>query len=158
MTENGNNKDRYYRRVEERHFWARLGVVLLIFCASIFVVSTIMSFVIDIPFILYYNLVGVSISGMILGALFAILLARLGWSKSRLLDLLFNRVGIVFIITGQVLSTLQISMGYSLDDTNYTVAMLIAGVILVLFGIRFHSPTLEDPRIEPHNRSRRLEK
>jgi hypothetical protein len=34
MTENGNNKERYYRRVEERHFWARLGVVLLIFCAS----------------------------------------------------------------------------------------------------------------------------
>jgi hypothetical protein len=152
MTKNGNNKERYYRRVKERHFWARLGVGLLIFFSSLFIVSTIATFVIDIPFILYYSLVGVSFSGMILGALSAILLARLGWSESRLLDLLFNRISIVLILSSQVLSTAQISMGYSLTDTNYTVAILIVGVILVLFGMRFHSPVVEDPRIQ-YNRN-----
>ncbi|MBE7467771.1 MAG: hypothetical protein HS114_01345 [Anaerolineales bacterium] len=146
------DKERYYRRVQERHFWVRFGVLLLVSCSSLFVISTIISFIINIPFPLYYNLVGVTFTGMILGALFSLFLARLGWSKSKLLDLLFNRVSIVLIIISPIWAMMQISIWRkSVEETNYTIAVLVVGIILNILGMRFHSPIVEDFRVKSNS-------
>lgn len=111
------------------------------------------SFVVDISFTFYYNLVGISFSGMMLGAFFGLFFARLGWSKSRVVDLLFNRLSIILIIASQIISTIQISvLGNTLEETNYTIIMLFVGIALVLLGMRFHSPTGEHSRIERERR------
>lgn len=140
MIRDENNRERFYNRVKERRFWLRFGWVLLGSGFSLLVLTAIGSFL-DMPFSLVKPLVGTSLSGIILGSVFSLLLSRLGWSKSKPVDLIFNRLSIVLIISSQVIGVMQANLGYTLEPIDYTQVMLIIGIILILLGICFQSST-----------------
>lgn len=140
MIRDENNRERFYNRVKERRFWLRFGWVLLGSGFSLLILTTIGSFI-DMPFSLVNPLTGMSIGGIILGSVFSLLLSRLGWSKSKPIDIIFNRFSIVLIISSQVLAVMNANLGYTLEPVDYTQVMLIAGIVLILLGIRFQSST-----------------
>lgn len=140
MISKENNREKFYKRVQERHLWLRLGWILLVSGFSLLILTAVSSFL-DMPFSLVKPLIGISLLGIILGSVFSLLLARLGWSKSMLVDLIFNRLSIILIIISQVTGVLLTNLGYILEPIDYTQVMLIIGIVLVILGIRFQSST-----------------
>lgn len=133
-----NDPEKFYKRVQERHFWFRFGSILLIIGFSLIGLLVITIFV-DTPFITVKFLTHISIFGILLGSFCTLLFGRLGWSRSKFLDLLFNRLSIILIIVSIVSSVIHAGIGYSLEPIDYNQVVLIVGVILALFGIRFQS-------------------
>ena len=131
---------RYQRRVRERYFWFRLGVIILMVSAAFFAILLISSFL-GLPFYLFNKLLNISLYGIFLGFILALFLSRLGWSKSWLVDLLLNRLSIFFMIGGLTLETSNLLFTQFLysQDISYGYGITIIGIILWLLGLRFHS-------------------
>lgn len=141
MTES--DKDRYYKRVKERHFWASLGLILFKLSLGVLIIITVVDLIVSLPVMLTYNLIGICVTVLLLGIFVGLLFGRLGWSKSRPLDFLFNRLSIIFVLFGTIILFMTDS-----QDQFYPFVLLLLGVILTLLGWYFHSPAPNDPRID----------
>ena len=77
-----------------------------------------------------------------------VMFGRLGWSESKFIDFFLNRLSVILIITSQILIVIHLSLGYTSKTIQKDAIATIVGIVLVLLGIFFHSPTVDDPRIE----------
>lgn len=138
--QDSNNFEKYQRRLKERAFWIRLGWILLISGFTLLLLATGGTFF-NMPFALVSILDTISVPAIIAGVIFILLLGRLGWSHSKWMDLLFNRLSIVLITVSLILSAIYIhgGLGLRLDPVDYAQIMLIIGIILAVLGIRFQS-------------------
>jgi hypothetical protein len=79
----------------------------------------------------------VSLFCIFLGFVTALILGRVGWSKHKFVDFLFNRFPILLVILGFGIDVVQ---AFFWGSAGYGYVVVLVGVILVLFGIRFSSP------------------
>jgi hypothetical protein len=139
MSSNNNYQEQFYKRIKERHLWARSGWILLIVSFAIFIVLVI-SFFLGVPFDLFYILLNISLLGIFLGSIFTLLLSRLGWSKSKSIDFTLNRLSILLILGGIMAMVLSSTFYAKFPHwMSYGQGVALIGVILVLLGIRFQS-------------------
>lgn len=136
---NQSNYEKFQRRVKERYFWYRLGVVILLTSTVSFVIVIIGS-LLDIPFNLFKKLLNFSLYGIFLGSILTLFLGRLGWSRSKLTDFFLNRLSIVLMIGGLTLGMSKIIFTeFYFGELDYGFGITIAGVILWLLGLRFQT-------------------
>lgn len=144
---NLDNQTKFQRRIKERHFWFYLGVITLIVSTIFFFVFIISSFL-GLSFYLFNKLLNISLYGIFIGSIFTLFLSRLGWSESWVIDLLLNRLSILFMIGGLTLEVSNIFLGNLLysQELSYGYVVTIIGIILWLLGVRFQSSTIEYPK------------
>jgi hypothetical protein len=147
MNEVRDLQERYYKRVMERHFWAKLGLPLFIFGFACIVLSVGTIFF-NGSFTIVRLVSSIGFGGITIGGFSMILFGRLGWSKSKLVDLLLNRLSVILIIASQFLVVIHLGLGYTSKTIQEDSIVTIVGVILALLGIFFHSRPLDDPRIK----------
>jgi hypothetical protein len=111
-----------------------MGLALLIMGGSSLIITTIGLFTNLIPPTLDVSLVNVSMFCILLGGVFTMFLGRLGWTESKVLDILFNRLSIFLILLGLIS---QFSDKLLPSGVGYGV--FITGIILILLGMRFQT-------------------
>jgi len=138
------NQVKFEQRVRERHFWFRLGEYFLVIGTITFVILMITSYLL-LSYSMLKKLRTVSLYLVLLGAIFAFIFSRIGWSKFSLVDLLLNRLSMVFIVGGTTLEVGNVLFEGSLypHDISYGYGTSIVGVILWLLGLYFHSSIIE---------------
>lgn len=136
---NNNSKKRYYRRIKERYLWVKLGWPFFVFGFFCIVISVLMVFF-DIDFFVVKVVSSIGYGGIILGGFSMVLFGQLGWSESKSIDFLLNRLGVVLIITSQVFIVIQLILEHSFDTIQKYSFVTIVGIVLILLGMFFHPP------------------
>jgi len=137
------SKKRYYKRIRERHLWVKFGLPLFVFGFSCIILS-IAAIFLNVSFSVVRTMSSIGFGGFIIGVFALVLFGRLGWSESRVVDFLLNRVGVILIIFGQTLIVIHLSLGYASEVLQKDSISIIVGTVLVLLGIVFHSPYVDD--------------
>lgn len=140
------NKERYFGRVRERHLWAKLGLPLFAFGLGCIILSLGAIFF-NYSFAFTRLMSSIGFGGITIGGFCMVLFGRLGWSESKIVDLLLNRLSIVLIIGSQILVVIHLSLKYPSEIIQRDFIVTIVGVILAVLGIFLHSPA-DDSRIE----------
>lgn len=131
------NEERIQKRVKERYLWSRVGWVAFVLGFGLAILSVLSSIFLDMPFNLFDKLIDISLFGIFLGVICLLLLSRLGWSKSKQIDFLLNRLSISLMIIGVMIGT--VFSDIVPNSASYGPCLGFVGAILALFGMRFQS-------------------
>ena len=141
-----NSKERYYKRVKERHLWVKLGLPLFVFGFGCIIFS-ISAIFFNVSFTIVRVGSSIGFGGIAIGGFSMVLFGRLGWSESKLIDLLLNRLSTVLIIGSQLLAVIHLSLGYTSEIIQKDLAATVVGVVFSLLGIFFNSPPVDASRV-----------
>jgi hypothetical protein len=129
--------------VKERHIWFRIGWITIVLGGVILLLTTIAFFVNELSGKYLSSLVNVSAFCISLGGIILIFFSRVGWHKSKFMDVVFNRLSLILIIFGFLLSFF---FPYLSKEAGFILVGL--GVILLLLGVRYQSVVTDGEKDE----------
>lgn len=137
---NNEQRTRFIQRVKERYIWMIAGRILGAIGMGMFIITIIIGFLIGnlIPlsfFDLNYKMIGISILIFFYGVFFSFL-GEMGWSKSRILDFLLNRLSSLFIVLGMIAQSLAPPfVTIWPEGVFYGSVMVAIGLVLFFLGL-----------------------
>ena len=117
-------KQSYIQRVKQRRIYFKLGMSLVgigfFLLAAMFITKQ-------------FQLLQIALFLIICGAIFALIISRVGWSCVYWRDLIFNQISIVSIVFGLGLAAFAPSIN------PIGAILILIGILLIFLGSKFHS-------------------
>jgi hypothetical protein len=128
----------YEKRVKQRHFLYRLGVIAVALGVLLFALAFADMFL-AITNRQALSLLPLAVFTISFGTVLGVVFGRVGWAQSKIVDVLLNQLSILMMLAGYTAGFLTIISG---DMRSFlgAIFMLTLGIVLAAVGIRYHSP------------------